>query len=151
MLEEGVLMRTVVLATDGSEPGERATNFAVQLTKRFEADLFIVHVSGNMDLSRHDIRALERAEGNVADVFEQVAKQILTRAEVNARNAGIASIQTRIGWGDPAEQIIDIARRVGADGIVMGRRGLGRLSGLLLGSVSQKVASLAPCVVILVP
>jgi len=144
-------MRTVILATDGSEPAERATNFAVQLTKRFEADLVIVHVSGNMDLSRHDIRALERAEGNVADVFEQVAKQILARAEVNARNAGIASIQTKTGWGDPAEQIIDIARRVHADGIVMGRRGLGRLSGLLLGSVSQKVASLAPCVVILVP
>ena len=144
-------MRTVVLATDGSEPAERATNFAVQLTKRFEANLFIVHVSGNMDLSRHDIRAIERAEGNVADVFEQVAKQILARAEVNARNAGIVSTHTKTGWGDPAEQIIDIARRASADAIVMGRRGLGRLSGLLLGSVSQKVASLAPCVVILVP
>jgi nucleotide-binding universal stress UspA family protein len=32
----------------------------------------------------------------------------------------------------------------------MGRRGLGRLAGLLLGSVSQKVVSLAPCIVIVV-
>jgi nucleotide-binding universal stress UspA family protein len=144
-------LRSVLLATDGSETAERATNFAVQLTKHFEAKLFILYVSGNMDLSRHDIRAIERAEGNIADVFEQVAKQILGRAAANARNAGIASIQTETGWGDPAEQIIDIARRVEADTIVMGRRGLGRLSGLLLGSVSQKVASLAPCVVILVP
>ena len=35
--------------------------------------------------------------------------------------------------------------------LVVGRRGRGRLSGLLLGSVSQKVASLAPCIVIVVP
>jgi nucleotide-binding universal stress UspA family protein len=150
-VEEGVFMRTVLLATDGSEPAERATRFAVELTKHFEAKLVVVYVAGNMDLSRHDIKAIERAEGNVADVFEQVAKQILSRAEANAHNAGIASIQTRTGWGDPAEQIIEIARRVEADTIVMGRRGLGRLSGLLVGSVSQKVASLAPCVVILVP
>jgi len=144
-------MRSVLLATDGSETAERATNFAVQLSKRFDAKLLILYVSGNMDLSRHDIRAIERAEGNIADVFEQVAKKILVSAAANARSAGVGTVQTETGWGDPAEQIIDVARRVEADTIVMGRRGLGRLSGLLLGSVSQKVASLAPCVVILVP
>ena len=144
-------MRSVLLATDGSETAERATRFAVQLAKQCEAKLCILYVSGNMDLSRHDIRAIERAEGNIADVLEQVARQILARAATNARDAGIENAQTKTGWGDPAEQIIDTAARVEADTIVMGRRGLGRLSGLLLGSVSQKVASLAPCVVVLVP
>ncbi len=38
-----------------------------------------------------------------------------------------------------------------ADAVFMGRRGRGRLQGLLLGSVSQKLASLAPCMVVIVP
>jgi len=52
---------------------------------------------------------------------------------------------------DPAEAIIEAARREHADAIIVGRRGRGQLAGLLLGSVSQKVVSLAPCTVIVVP
>jgi len=55
------------------------------------------------------------------------------------------------GWGDATEAIIEAVRREQVDAIVIGRRGRGRLAGLLLGSVSQKVASLAPCIVIVVP
>jgi nucleotide-binding universal stress UspA family protein len=56
---------------------------------------------------------------------------------------GVSQVAAHEGWGDPAETIIETARRENADAIVMGRRGRGRLAGLLLGSVSQKVASLA--------
>ena len=45
----------------------------------------------------------------------------------------------------------EIARRENADAIVVGKRGLGQLSGLLLGSVSQKVVSVAPVTVMVVP
>jgi hypothetical protein len=60
-------------------------------------------------------------------------------------------VSAAAGWGDPAEVIIETAQRLRADTIVMGRRGRGRLAGPVLGSVSQKVASFAPSVVILVP
>ena len=60
------------------------------------------------------------------------------------KNAHSAYIQLQLGWGDAAHSIMEIAAREAADAIVLGRRGRGRLAGLLLGSVSLKVASLAP-------
>jgi nucleotide-binding universal stress UspA family protein len=58
---------------------------------------------------------------------------------------------TRCEWGDPAEAILDVASREKVDAIVLGRRGKGPLTRLLMGSVSQKVTSLAPCIVVVVP
>ena len=46
--------------------------------------------------------------------------------------------------------IVDFARDQRADAIVMGSRGLGDVSGLLLGSVSHKVSHLAACTCIMV-
>jgi len=51
---------------------------------------------------------------------------------------------------DPAEGILSIAENVGADMIVIGHRGLGRLKRVVLGSVAQKVLSHAECSVMAV-
>jgi len=52
--------------------------------------------------------------------------------------------------GPPAEAILTVAETRKVDLIVMGTRGLGRLAGLLIGSVSQRVVSQAGCPVLLV-
>lgn len=142
-------MRRIMVATDGSEGANRAVGLAAELARAFGGKLSIVTVSGN--LSGEEMRELVRAERNMGDALEALAMQILTSAEKRAQSTGLTDIQLEIGWGDAARSIIEMAARESADAIVLGRRGRGRLAGLILGSVSQKVASLAPCAVVIVP
>ena len=58
--------------------------------------------------------------------------------------------ETHIGFGESAATIIDVVRRDSIT-LVVGRRECGQLARLLLGSVPQKLVTLAPCIVIVVP
>ena len=73
------------------------------------------------------------------------AEQILRHAEMRTRETSDAEIETVLREGDAAGDILALAHDRGADLIVMGSRGLGRLKGLLIGSVSQKVSQLSDC------
>ncbi len=55
-----------------------------------------------------------------------------------------------VRWGGPASAIVEEAKKLGVDAIVMGSRGLSDLRGLAVGSVSHKVMHTAPCRVITV-
>jgi nucleotide-binding universal stress UspA family protein len=78
-------------------------------------------------------------------IRQAVAERVLAAAELSLREQGVREIATVVLDGDPARAILERAREAGADMIVMGNRGLGDLKGLVMGSVSHKVASLAPC------
>jgi nucleotide-binding universal stress UspA family protein len=70
------------------------------------------------------------------------------RALLDGRQGG--AIETRGAVGDPAVVLIDIAREVDAQLLVVGRRGGDFVSRTLLGSVAQRVVQYAPCDVLVV-
>jgi len=142
-------MQKILVATDGSRGGNRAVIAAAQLAKATNAELSIITVGGNV--SGSELKQLVRVEGDVGEALELLSNQVLDQARKRAKHVGVANIKLRSGWGDAAEVIIEMARREKADTIIVGRRGRGRLAGLILGSVSQKIASLAPCIVMIVP
>ncbi len=142
-------MRNIVVATDGSASANHAVDIAAELTKACSGKLFIVTIAG--DLPWEEIRELAHAEQNIGGALEGHSMEILNAAEKRAQHFGVTDIELQVGWGDPASSIIKMAAREAADAIVLGRRGRGRLAGLLLGSVARKVVSLAPCTVIVVP
>lgn len=145
-------MKTLILATDGSEGALRALDFAVKLAVTFDAELCLVNVIADMGLSRDELREFSRAENvSLAEVLDAQAQEILERTKSRAQELGARRLRTEAATGDPAEIILALAAREGADGIVVGKRGWGPLRGMLLGSVSQKLASLARCPVIVVP
>jgi nucleotide-binding universal stress UspA family protein len=142
-------MRHIMVATDGSGGADRAIDLAAELAKAMAGDLLIATVADSQ--LGDEARQLARIEGNVGDVLEALTAKVLKDAEARARRLGVSRIALRTGSGDVVQSLIDIAAGNSVEMIVLGRRGRGQLAGLLLGSVSQKLVSLAPCAVAVVP
>jgi len=140
-------MQRIIVATDGSPGANRAIDTAARLAKEKHCELVILTIGGS--ITGAELRRLADSYGDLSKTLEKAANQVLSKARKRARRIGVTAVKLQTGWGDPAETIIGAVRR--GDILVVGRRGRGRLSGLLLGSVSQKLASLAPCVVMVVP
>jgi len=138
-------IQNFLVATDGSESAGRAVDVAAAMAKAAHGTLRILTVDESQTaLQQTDFTP---SEGKKADLTER----LLVEAQQRAGWTGVKPIKTLERWGDPTQAILDTIMEEKVDAIVIGRRGRGRLSGLLLGSVSQKLISLAPCAVIVVP
>ncbi|HVZ54661.1 MAG TPA: universal stress protein [Pseudolabrys sp.] len=142
-------MKRIIAATDGSPGANRALDLAVRLAKTGGCELTILTVGGNV--SSAELRRLAEVDGDLSKIMTADATDILERARKRVRRLGLPAVKLQTEWGEPAETLIDTVKREKPDMLVIGRRGRSRLSSLLLGSVSQKVATLAPCAVLVVP
>jgi nucleotide-binding universal stress UspA family protein len=88
---------------------------------------------------------LGEAAASSAAIYQELGERLVEAVGWQAESAGVARITKLVEDGDPAHRIVEAARRENVDLIVMGRRGLGDLKGLLLGSVTHKVAQAATC------
>jgi len=74
-----------------------------------------------------------------------LGERLMSDARASANVKGVQTVRTITRAGDPAKEILSVASEEQADLIVMGRRGIGDLAGLLLGSVSRRVTQRAEC------
>lgn len=149
------MFRTIVVALDSSEHSARTAEMACDLAHRYSAKLLAVHImppiyGGRVrdELSR--LINMEHLERTEYEILQQCGRDLLKPVEVSARDRGVAEVETLCEIGDPAEIIISMAQVRRADLVVLGRRGKGKLLGLTLGSVSQKVVQLIgiPCLIV---
>jgi nucleotide-binding universal stress UspA family protein len=143
------MYRTILLAFDGSDHAMRALDAAVELAARFEARLHLAHTP-QLEVPAPVIGGFV-AEIEGAPTEEDYAEAGRRVAEEAEARAGLEFEGIHIGRGDPAEHVLAVAERIGADLIVMGRRGVSAARALLLGSVSLKVAHGARCACLTVP
>jgi nucleotide-binding universal stress UspA family protein len=145
-------MKTILVATDGSEGAGRAVDYAAHLAKKDGDDLLIAHVIGGYGLPDNVFRQFTHAEQAwLREQQESVSKNILNGARERVHGLGVNRVLLESRTGDVAQTIVDIAQEKNVETIVVGKRGVGRIAGLLLGSISQKIVSLAPRPVTVVP
>jgi nucleotide-binding universal stress UspA family protein len=137
---------------DGSRHALRAVETAAELARRFEADLTLFTVTKELKLTPEVKRYLhlEQLAGEPQYVIDEHTEQIMAKARDVTDAAGVPRVRVEVRAGNPARTIIEYAQAHRFDCIVMGSRGLGDADGMLLGSVSHKVASLANCTVVTV-
>jgi nucleotide-binding universal stress UspA family protein len=135
----------ILLGVDGSEHALHAAKTVGDLARTMKSQVLRVVVA-------YDVVPAYLGEPNMQTaIFTRMkeAEKILQKA-LEAVGKIPGEVHTEILEGSPAEAILDVANTRKCDLIVMGSRGLGRLTGALLGSQSQKVVQHAPCPVLIV-
>ena len=141
------LPRTIVIGTDGSQTAQQALAEAVQWAKAFEAELHVVTAYKALR-GAHIAGAPDAASEVRAPLPDDMARSIADEAATTVRLAGV-KVQSHLLEQEPADAILEIAKQVTADLIVVGSQGM---SGArrVLGSVPNRVAHGAPCNVMIV-
>ncbi len=142
------MISKILVATDSSAASNRALEMATQLAGQYGAELLVIHVIRDMQIP-YEIKEIPELETTQFESFNSVREEIMRKiaesvlkdARERVEKAGASNVQTIIGTGDPATSILDVAKRRDIDMIVIGTRGLGKLKGSILGSVSRKVTN----------
>lgn len=139
------MFNEIVWATDGSEPADRALEYAAGLAQSEGASLHIVHIVEKFAGSRargQDQRADEpELDDRIHDQADRLRRE--TGSEVH--------VQMSPTSGSVAKKIAEIAKRKSVDLIVVGTRGRSAVTGAVLGSVTQQLLHFAHCPVLAVP
>lgn len=136
----------IIVAVDGSKSAECAFKKAVQISKRNQARLTLVHV-----IDTRAYVAIDAYNGTMADRAGKYAENLLSGYKEEAMKLGLENIDTIIEYGSPKTVIPKkIAKEIGADLIICGATGLNAVERLLIGSVSEHITRSATCDVLVV-
>ena len=128
------------MAVDGSESAYRASDYALDLAKKLGATVYFVHVVdvAPYPLYKEDVSDYVEVESS----FEDRGKEILSNCMQKARSKGVKA-ESFLEVGDPSHEIVQFAIDKKCDCVVMGKRGLGKLERILVGSITDQVTKLA--------
>jgi nucleotide-binding universal stress UspA family protein len=133
----------ILLATDGSEPANRASRAAIELADKTGSELHVVHAGPNVPVTlAHSSADAERVRQQSRDLLGRQLDQLRDQTETR--------VEAHLRLGVPAPCIIEVAEEIEAGLIIMGSRGLGGIKRALMGSVADSVTCHAHCAVMVV-
>jgi nucleotide-binding universal stress UspA family protein len=148
------MIKKVLVAIDGSVYSDKALDFALDMAEKFAAKVTILHVSESpvMGAVPQDLTSYSTGDPSVfAKDLQKIHEEILSKAVARAQQAKPELVVSTLEKeGEPALEIVRVAREGGFDVVVVGHKGVSRVQEFFLGNVSEKVSHQAPCSVIIV-
>ena len=136
----------ILVPVDGSDSSLAAVRFAIAKLASADTGLELHLLNAQSPLPSAATSFIDA--GTVRDFHQEEGAKALAGARKLLDEAGV-SYSSHVAVGDPADTIASYAEQRKCDAIVMGTRGLGRVAGLLLGSVATKVLHLTKVPVVL--
>jgi nucleotide-binding universal stress UspA family protein len=138
------VLKTIVVAVDGSEMAERVIQTLDDLVLSPDAKVVLCHVFPTSE-SEMELQADRPQSESPKFSYFHIEKQLQAYQEKLSVNS-----ELEIVTGDPAEEIIRLSNIHKADLVIMGSRGLTGMKRIVLGSVSNQVMEEASCSVLIV-
>lgn len=144
------MFKKILVPVDGSKHSIMAAVRAVDIAEKYHGSVTLLHVINISQLtglgSMQDPPLISEA---IVNNLKEAGQTIIDDT-VKQLPPSKVEISTATVWGTPERVIINEITARGYDLVVMGSRGLGTFSGLLLGSVSDRVLRQASCPVLIV-
>ncbi len=131
------MYKRILLASDGSSHAERAGKEAIKLASLYSGEVTLLFVN-----------SISQGRGNLNEEIANIQKKLET-TEKQLKSANV-TYQIEILEGEPGPSIVTYANDQAYDILVIGSRGLSDFRGLVLGSVSHKVAKRTKCPVLVI-
>jgi nucleotide-binding universal stress UspA family protein len=147
--QEGIVMKIILAPVDFSDVTDAVVQAAGEIAKAFQASLYLLHIAPPDPY----FVGYEPGPQTVRDtIAQQIHKEQHQLQELESQVKGKGyDVHALLVQGATTEKILQEAKRLEADMIVVGSHGHGALQKLLVGSVAEGILRKAPCPVLIVP
>jgi nucleotide-binding universal stress UspA family protein len=141
----GLSLGGILVPVDFSESSRKALHYALAFARQFQAAVTVLHV---VPLILPDPRFALAAPGVQEKIFRDGQEQLA--AEIQGHGEHWAALKPLVRQGVAFNEIVNAARELGSDLIVLATHGRTGLKHILLGSTAERVVRYAPCPVLVV-
>jgi len=139
------MFKKILVANDGSEGAKKALKTAIDLAKKYTAELHSISVEEGVPHYAATIGEVEEFKKEANDYFKKINEDAIEEA-----GKGGIELSTKVQVGHEVETIINYAKEGKFDLLVIGFMGHSKIFGRVWGSTSQNITKLSPCTVIVV-
>ena len=145
------MFKRILVPVDGSRTAERGLDTAIRMARTRGATLCLLHIVDESVIMQN-IEAGAAAMEGLLESLRDAGRKIVARADARVRRAGLGSKTLLLEniTRSVSDVIIEQARKLRADVIVMGTHGRRGIARVVMGSAAEGVVRTAPVPVLLV-